>query len=164
MPRQNRHYCNRDTATCLLIFACALIQYGIIIQNMKKRIQNINLLDQILDNVPDLENIEDAAQKEMVCSNLESIMQNFNPINSLSSLSMFITSLILVLNICLSNNSLEREIEGMITTTNEDKTSGTKDKTNKTKDKTSETEVNSNVTEVNTNETEHKPGSHFNIK
>jgi hypothetical protein len=157
MPRQNTHYCNRDTATCLLIFSCVLIQYGIIIQNMKKRIQNINLLDQILDNVPDLENIEDAVQKEMVCSNLESIMRNFNPINSLYSLSMIITSLFLILSTCLSNNSLEKEMEDMITTTNENKTSETKDKTN-------ETEVKTNETEVNTNETEHKLGRHFKIK
>ena len=150
MPRQNTHYCNRDTATCLLIFACALIQYGIIIQNMKKRIQNINLLDQILNNVPDLENIEDAAQKEMVCSNLGSIMQNYNPINSLYLVLMIITSLLLSLSACLSYDSWEKEREDMITTTNENKIS-------ETEDKTSETEVNSN-------ETEHKPGSHFNIK
>ncbi len=143
MPRQNTHYCNRHRVASLLFFACALIRLGITIQNIKFETQDIKLLNRVLDNVPDLESIEDAAQKEMVYSNLESIMQNYNPINSLYLVLMIITSLFLSLSACLSYDSLEKEREDMITTTNENKIS---------------------ETEVNSNETEHKPGSHFNIK
>ena len=136
MPRQNAHYCNRHRVASLLFFACALIRLGITIQNIKLETQDIKLLNRVLDNVLDLENIEDAAQKEIACSNLGSIMQNYNPINSLYVVLMIITSLLLSLSACLSYDSWEKEREDMITTTNENKIS----------------------------ETEHKPGSHFNIK